>query len=104
MVYCTRSLWNVLFLLSASSKLFKIESQIGGFLDGALRLGLSFDSNQETVLMLNQLTVLAEKNQHHPDLTINQLNVSISIFTHDVNGITEKDFVLAEEINNLLKK
>ena len=75
-----------------------------GFLDGALRLGLSFDSNQETVLMLNQLTVLAEKNQHHPDLTINQLNVSVSIFTHDVNGITEKDFVLAEEINNLLKK
>ena len=35
---------------------------------------------------------------------INQLNVSVSIFTHDVNGITEKDFVLAEEINNLLKK
>lgn len=75
-----------------------------GFLDGALRLDLSFDSNQETVLMLNQLTVLAEKNQHHPDLTINQLNVSVSIFTHDVNGITEKDFVLAEEINKLLKK
>ena len=74
-----------------------------GFLDGALRLDLSFDSNQETVLMLNQLTVLAEKNKHHPDLTINQLNVSVSIFTHDVNGITEKDFVLAEEINNLLK-
>lgn len=75
-----------------------------GFLDGALRLDLSFDSNQETVLMLNQLTVLAEKNKHHPDLTINQLNVNVSIFTHDVNGITEKDFVLAEEINNLLKK
>ena len=73
------------------------------FLDGALRLDLSFESNQETVLWLNQLTVLAEKNQHHPNLTINQLNVSVSIFTHDVNGITEKDFVLAEEINNLLK-
>ena len=74
-----------------------------GFLDGALRLDLSFESNQETVLWLNQLTVLAEKNQHHPNLTINQLNVSVSIFTHDVNGITEKDFVLAEEINNLLE-
>lgn len=45
---------------------------------------------------------IAEQMQHHPDLHIeNYKDVWIEIWTHTVNGLTEKDFELAEKIDDL---
>ena len=38
----------------------------------------------------------------HWDKIVNEYNrISLSLFTHDSNGITEKDFTLAKEIDAL---
>jgi len=45
---------------------------------------------------------VAEALQHHPDLHIeNYKEVWIEIWTHTVNGLTEKDFQLAAKIDEL---
>lgn len=44
---------------------------------------------------------VAEAQQHHPDIDIRYTKVTFALSTHDSGGITEKDFVLAEEIERL---
>ncbi|MAT39916.1 MAG: 4a-hydroxytetrahydrobiopterin dehydratase [Ectothiorhodospiraceae bacterium] len=45
-----------------------------------------------------QIGILADKADHHPDLTIQYNKITVSLATHSANGITEKDFSLAEQI------
>ncbi|MCH1517229.1 MAG: 4a-hydroxytetrahydrobiopterin dehydratase [Flavobacteriaceae bacterium] len=54
--------------------------------------------------LVNAIAVLAEKLHHHPKMTVDYSTLHLSLFTHDAPGITQKDFVLAQEIDTLLKK
>jgi 4a-hydroxytetrahydrobiopterin dehydratase len=42
--------------------------------------------------------LLADQMDHHPDITIGYQKVKVSINTHDVDGISELDFVLARKL------
>ena len=45
---------------------------------------------------------IAEAEDHHPDLhLVGYRNVTIEIWTHAVNGLTENDFILAAKIDLL---
>lgn len=44
---------------------------------------------------------LADAADHHPDIRLSWGRVEISLYTHDANGITERDFALAERIEAL---
>lgn len=46
--------------------------------------------------------VLAEKMNHHPELFNVYNKVNIRLSTHDANGLTDKDFKLATEIEELM--
>jgi len=62
------------------------------------------DSFISAVDLVNATAVLAEKLHHHPKMTVDYSTLHFSLFTHDAPGITQKDFVLAQEIDTLLKK
>ena len=62
------------------------------------------DSFISAVDLVNAIAVLAEKLHHHPKMTVDYSTLHLSLFTHDAHGITQKDFVLAKEIDTLLKK
>lgn len=50
----------------------------------------------------NQVAVIAEEDNHHPDLHIEGYrNVSIEMWTHSIGGISENDFILAAKINEV---
>jgi pterin-4a-carbinolamine dehydratase len=50
---------------------------------------------------INAVGVIAEEQQHHPDLHVtNYRDVCIEIYTHRLNGITENDVVLAQSIDS----
>ena len=51
--------------------------------------------------LVNKIADVAEKEQHHPDITINYNVVSISLSTHSEGGVTQKDFDLAQQIDKL---
>lgn len=51
--------------------------------------------------LVNKIAEVAEKAGHHPDITINYNVVSISLSTHSEGGVTQKDFDLARQIDEL---
>jgi 4a-hydroxytetrahydrobiopterin dehydratase len=51
---------------------------------------------------MSSVALLAESLNHHPNWSNVYNKVTIELFTHDVGGITEFDFVLAEKIDGLL--
>ncbi len=48
--------------------------------------------------LVNRVADLAEAANHHPDIFISYNKVAFTLTTHDAGGITEKDFVLASQI------
>lgn len=50
---------------------------------------------------VNSVALLAEKADHHPDIDIRWNKVTLVLSTHSEGGLTEKDFSLARQINEL---
>jgi len=50
---------------------------------------------------VNAVGYLAEKANHHPDITISWNQVTLSLVSHSAGGLTEKDFALARAVNSL---
>jgi len=52
---------------------------------------------------VTQLALIAQKENHHPDIYLHQWNkVKITLTTHAIGGLSENDFILAAKINQLL--
>jgi 4a-hydroxytetrahydrobiopterin dehydratase len=49
----------------------------------------------------NRVGALAEEQGHHPDLHLAWGKVTVTIWTHKIDGLTESDFVLAAKIDRL---
>lgn len=60
-----------------------------------------FKDFKEAMLFINKVALLAEEMNHHPEWNnvYNKLNIRLS--THDISGISEKDFELAEAIDSI---
>ncbi|MGJ3493814.1 Putative pterin-4-alpha-carbinolamine dehydratase [Piscirickettsia salmonis] len=56
------------------------------------------------IRFVTQLAEHAEQVQHHPDLAIHWCNIKIDLSTHDVDGISQKDFDMAKYIESALAK
>ncbi len=50
---------------------------------------------------LNKIAGVAEKINHHPDVFLTYQNITFLITTHSEGGLTEKDFELAEMIDEV---
>jgi 4a-hydroxytetrahydrobiopterin dehydratase len=50
---------------------------------------------------VQSVAMLAEKQDHHPDIDIRWNTVILTLTTHSEGGLTAKDFKLAAEINRL---
>lgn len=69
--------------------------------DDTIRRTYSFDDFVSAVDFVNDLVGPAEQANHHPDLTVSWGQVGVSLMTHDEGGLTEKDFELAETIDQI---
>jgi 4a-hydroxytetrahydrobiopterin dehydratase len=43
----------------------------------------------------------SEKADHHPDMIVSYRNVRMELSSHDAGGLTDRDFALAAQINDL---
>jgi 4a-hydroxytetrahydrobiopterin dehydratase len=50
---------------------------------------------------VNAVATLAEQAQHHPDIDVRWNKVTLALTTHDAGGLTEKDFALARQCDEL---
>jgi len=62
---------------------------------------LKFPDFKATMKFTNQVADLAEREGHHPDFEIHYNKLKLTLWTHAVGGLTENDFVMAEEIDAL---
>jgi 4a-hydroxytetrahydrobiopterin dehydratase len=63
----------------------------------------TFGNFKEALAFVNQVGELAEKSDHHPDITITYNKVTLSLTTHSAGGLTAKDFDLAGHIEKVGK-
>ena len=59
---------------------------------------LEFGSFMSGISFINQIARVAERLQHHPDISVRYTTIKLLIQTHSVGGITAKDFQLASAI------
>ena len=63
-----------------------------------------FKDFMEAMSFLNKLAEIAEKLNHHPDMTVCEYNrVIITTTTHDAGGITDNDMKLAQGFEKILE-
>ena len=60
-----------------------------------------FPSFRRAIEFTNQVAGLMEKTDHYPDLIVSYRTVRIEMSTHDVGGLSELDFSLIAEINEI---
>ena len=61
----------------------------------------NFENFAESLDFINKVGAIAEKQDHHPDITFGWGYAEFEITTHDAGGLTQKDFDLAREIEKL---
>jgi len=52
---------------------------------------------------MTAVALVAERSGHHPNWKNVYNRVTISLNTHDVDGLSDKDFTLAKAIDDILK-
>ena len=67
--------------------------------DNSLRQEFTFPDFATALAFVNQVGVLAEKANHHPDVELGWGRVVVSLQTHDAGGVTNKDKELAAQID-----
>ena len=60
-----------------------------------------FENFEKSLSFINQVSIIAETEGHHPDLSFGWGYANIIIFTHAVKGLTESDFILAAKIDQV---
>jgi 4a-hydroxytetrahydrobiopterin dehydratase len=69
--------------------------------EGALERTYELGSFEEAIAFLNRVAVLAEAENHHPDITIAYRKVTLRWTTHSAGGITDRDRELARRSDEL---
>ncbi len=62
----------------------------------------TFKGYYKTIAFVNAIAWQAQKACHHPDLKVSFGKCEVSMTTHDVDGLSYKDFDLARTIDSLM--
>ena len=61
----------------------------------------NFKNFKESQTFVNKVGVIAESENHHPDISFGWGYCKIKIFTHAIKGLAESDFILAAKIDKI---
>lgn len=70
--------------------------------DGKLYRHIQFNTFNAAFGFMTQVALMAERADHHPEWFNVYNRVEIWLTTHEAGGISERDFALAQQINDLL--
>jgi len=87
----------------------EIDSRLVGILahwyfeNGWIRRKYRTSGWKSTLMVVNTIGHLAESAWHHPDLSVSYGFVIVKLTTHSAKGVTEKDFLLASKIEEIVQ-
>ena len=62
----------------------------------------AFPAFQDTIAFVNRVAGVAETQGHHPEMLVGFRTLTLRIWTHKIDGLTESDFVLAAKADAVL--
>jgi 4a-hydroxytetrahydrobiopterin dehydratase len=85
-----------------------IEARLQNFPNWMLNKGqivreFQFDNFAQVLPFFKRVTEIAQALNHHPDFFNSYTSCRIALNTHDVNGISDLDFLFAERLDALLE-
>src|SRR4051812_21285755 len=69
--------------------------------DNKLEREFKFKNFVQSMGFANQVALLAQAENHHPEMEISYSKVEIELWTHSIGGLSENDFILAAKIDQL---
>jgi len=69
--------------------------------DRAITKSWRFRDFKEAMFFVNGVAALAERAGHHPDIDVRYSQVTLTLWTHDAGGVTDKDVALARAVDSL---
>ncbi len=55
------------------------------------------------IYFVNELINLSEAMYHHPEILIDHFNVSIKLYTKDINDVTDKDIEMSKKVDEIFE-
>ena len=71
------------------------------FEQGHLAKSYSFSDFAGALEFVNRIGAIAEEQGHHPDIYMTWGKVSVEVWTHKIDGLTESDFILAAKFDEV---
>lgn len=65
-----------------------------------LKKSFKFENYKRAMAFVQEVALIAEQEQHHPDICIHYTTVEIILTTHDVGGLSINDFIMAAKIED----
>ena len=79
-----------------------LDLEVWEYEDNAIHTSFEFENFKDAFSVMTRIAFEVEKLNHHPDWSNVYNTLKISLSTHEVNGVTEKDFALAKIIDDLV--
>lgn len=74
------------------------------YFDNAIHTEYEFENFKDCFSAMSRIAFECEALNHHPDWSNTYNVLKISLSTHDADGVTEKDFKLAQAIENIVEE
>ena len=71
--------------------------------DGKLSKVFVFKNFMQAFGFMTQVALIAERDAHHPEWSNMYKTVTVNLITHEVDGISERDFSLAIAMDKIAK-
>ena len=59
----------------------------------------NFTTFTDAIKFVDKIAQIAEEIQHHPSILIDYTRIRLSICTHEINGVSDKDIDFAARVN-----
>ncbi|MEP3836847.1 MAG: 4a-hydroxytetrahydrobiopterin dehydratase [Algibacter sp.] len=73
------------------------------YYDNAIHGEFEFENFKDCFSAMSRIAFECEALNHHPSWSNTYNTLTISLSTHDADGVTNKDFLLAEAIENIVE-
>ena len=68
-----------------------------------LRRTYNLESPKFLLYFVNEVVHLSEEMHHHPEITINHTDVTVTLYTRDLNDVTDRDIHMAKKIDEIVE-
>ena len=68
---------------------------------GGIVRDMEFPTFADAIAFINRVAVIADEQDHHPDIDIRYRRLKVVLVSHDVGGLSNRDFQMARMIDEL---